>query len=172
MLIHSYRSFSTGKEVLLLLSFDNRMKIRYRPEEGKVALVHTLNGSGLATPRTFIALLETYQRADGSVEIPEALRPYLIRYASLQLPDGTRRVAGSTEATRGCKHRCRHCPIVPVYNGVFRIVLVAEHAEGEVVDRPAVAVEERLERHDVAVSEAPDQLLIGPARVVHSRAII
>ncbi len=54
-----------------------RMKIRYRPEEGKIALVHTLNGSALATPRTFIALLETYQQADGSVEIPAPLRPYM-----------------------------------------------------------------------------------------------
>lgn len=54
-----------------------RMKIRYRPESGKPALVHTLNGSGLATPRTFIALLEHYQRADGSVVLPDVLRPYL-----------------------------------------------------------------------------------------------
>ena len=54
-----------------------RMKIRYRPRDGKTTLVHTLNGSGLATPRTFIAVLETYQRADGSVEVPEALRPYM-----------------------------------------------------------------------------------------------
>lgn len=54
-----------------------RMKIRYRPSEGKVSLVHTLNGSGLATPRTFIAILETFQRANGSVEIPEVLRPYM-----------------------------------------------------------------------------------------------
>jgi seryl-tRNA synthetase len=54
-----------------------RMKIRYRLENGKPALVHTLNGSGLATPRTFIAILEHYQREDGSVEVPEALRPYL-----------------------------------------------------------------------------------------------
>jgi hypothetical protein len=38
------------------------------------------------------------------------------------MPDGTRRVVGSTEATRGCKHLCRHCPIVPVYNGVFRAI--------------------------------------------------
>jgi radical SAM superfamily enzyme YgiQ (UPF0313 family) len=38
------------------------------------------------------------------------------------MPDGTRRIMGSTDATRGCKHLCRHCPIVPVYNGVFRIV--------------------------------------------------
>lgn len=44
------------------------------------------------------------------------------RYATLSMPDGSRRIAGSTEATRGCKHRCRHCPIVPVYNGQFRVV--------------------------------------------------
>jgi seryl-tRNA synthetase len=54
-----------------------RMRIRYRQENGKPALVHTLNGSGLATPRTFIALLEQYQRADGSVQVPEVLRPWL-----------------------------------------------------------------------------------------------
>ena len=48
--------------------------------------------------------------------------PALDRYASLQLPTVTRRVAGYTEATRGCKHRCRHCPIVPVYDGQFRVV--------------------------------------------------
>ncbi len=48
--------------------------------------------------------------------------PPLGQYASLQLPDGTRRVVGTTEATRGCKHLCRHCPIVPVYNGQFRVV--------------------------------------------------
>jgi len=45
-------------------------------------------------------------------------------YATLQLPGGTRRVAGSTDATRGCKHSCRHCPIVPVYGGQFRVVPV------------------------------------------------
>ena len=48
--------------------------------------------------------------------------PPLSRYASLQLPDGTRRLVGYTEASRGCKHLCRHCPIVPVYDGQFRIV--------------------------------------------------
>ncbi|HET9192613.1 MAG TPA: CUAEP/CCAEP-tail radical SAM protein [Vicinamibacterales bacterium] len=46
----------------------------------------------------------------------------LQRYAALQMPDGTRRVVGTTEATRGCKHLCRHCPIVPVYRGAFRVV--------------------------------------------------
>ena len=48
--------------------------------------------------------------------------PDLTKYASLRMPDGTRRVIGSTDATRGCKHLCRHCPIVPVYNGQFRAV--------------------------------------------------
>jgi radical SAM superfamily enzyme YgiQ (UPF0313 family) len=47
--------------------------------------------------------------------------PPLTRYASVQLGGG-RRIAGYTEASRGCKHRCRHCPIVPVYDGRFRIV--------------------------------------------------
>lgn len=47
--------------------------------------------------------------------------PALSRYAGLQV-DGQKRVAGYTEASRGCKHRCRHCPIVPLYDGRFRIV--------------------------------------------------
>ena len=48
--------------------------------------------------------------------------PPLSRYATLHMPDGSRKVVGSTEASRGCKHLCRHCPIVPVYNGQFRVV--------------------------------------------------
>lgn len=55
-----------------------RMNARYRPTgEKKPGLVHTLNGSGLAVGRTMVAILETYQQADGSVEVPEALRPYM-----------------------------------------------------------------------------------------------
>ncbi len=55
-----------------------RAGIRYRPEQGaKPEYVHTLNGSGLALPRTVAALLETYQNPDGSVTIPEVLRPYM-----------------------------------------------------------------------------------------------
>ena len=55
-----------------------RMNLRYRPKKGaKPVFVHTLNGSGLALPRTFICLLENYQQSDGSVTIPEALRPYM-----------------------------------------------------------------------------------------------
>jgi seryl-tRNA synthetase len=57
-----------------------RMAIRYRPEAGaKPELVHTLNGSGLALARTVAAILETYQRPDGSVTVPEVLRPYMGR---------------------------------------------------------------------------------------------
>ena len=48
--------------------------------------------------------------------------PPLKSYAHLVLPSGEHRVAGYTEASRGCKHHCRHCPIVPVYQGMFRIV--------------------------------------------------
>ena len=55
-----------------------RMKARFKPAGGKgTRFVHTLNGSGLAVGRTLIALLEHYQRADGSVEMPTALRPYM-----------------------------------------------------------------------------------------------
>jgi len=48
--------------------------------------------------------------------------PPLKRYATLQMPDGTRRTVGYTEASRGCRHRCRHCPVVPIYEGQFRVV--------------------------------------------------
>jgi len=55
-----------------------RANIRYRPDKNeKVEFVHTLNGSGLAVGRTFSAILENYQQADGTVVIPEALRPYM-----------------------------------------------------------------------------------------------
>ena len=53
----------------------------------------------------------------------------LSRYATLQI-GSERRVAGYTEASRGCKHRCRHCPIVPVYDGRFRIVPIPSRAGG------------------------------------------
>ena len=55
-----------------------RMKARWRnPETGKPELVHTLNGSGLAVGRTLIAIMENFQRSDGSIEIPDVLRPYM-----------------------------------------------------------------------------------------------
>ena len=55
-----------------------RADIRYRPEQGeKPRFVHTLNGSGLALPRVMIAIMENYQQGDGSIVIPEVLRPYM-----------------------------------------------------------------------------------------------
>lgn len=54
-----------------------RANIRYKDAEGKMRHLHTLNGSGLATPRLMIALLETYQQADGRLKLPEALKPML-----------------------------------------------------------------------------------------------
>jgi len=54
-----------------------RMQARFKNAQGKNELVHTLNGSGLAVGRTLVAVLENYQNADGSITVPEALRPYL-----------------------------------------------------------------------------------------------
>ena len=55
-----------------------RANIRYKPADSKkTRFVHTLNGSGLAVGRTWVAIVENYQQADGSVVIPEALRPYM-----------------------------------------------------------------------------------------------
>jgi seryl-tRNA synthetase len=55
-----------------------RANIKYRPADGgRARFVHTLNGSGLGMPRTLIAVLEHYQQADGSVVVPEVLRPWM-----------------------------------------------------------------------------------------------
>ena len=54
-----------------------RLQARFKNAQGKNELVHTLNGSGLAVGRTLVAVLENYQQADGSVRVPEALRPYM-----------------------------------------------------------------------------------------------
>lgn len=54
-----------------------RAAIRFKEKGGKAQLVHTLNGSGLALPRTWIAVVENFQREDGAIDVPEVLRPYL-----------------------------------------------------------------------------------------------
>jgi seryl-tRNA synthetase len=54
-----------------------RMQARYRNEQGKPELLHTLNGSGLAVGRTLVAVLENHQQPDGSIRVPAALQPYL-----------------------------------------------------------------------------------------------
>ncbi len=60
-----------------------RMQARFRNAQGKPELVHTLNGSGLAVGRTLVAVMENYQRADGSIEIPAAVRPYMNGQAAI-----------------------------------------------------------------------------------------
>ena len=62
------------------------MHARFRNAQGKPELVHTLNGSGLAIGRTLVAVLENYQQADGSVDVPEALRTYMDGNARLTRP--------------------------------------------------------------------------------------
>ncbi|HNO73960.1 MAG TPA: serine--tRNA ligase, partial [Accumulibacter sp.] len=54
-----------------------RMQARYRNDRNRIELVHTLNGSGLAVGRTLVAVMENFQNSDGSIRVPEVLRPYL-----------------------------------------------------------------------------------------------
>ncbi len=72
---------NTYREISSCSNFEafqaRRMQARFRNEKGKPELVHTLNGSGLAVGRTLVAVLENYQNADGSVTVPEVLRPYM-----------------------------------------------------------------------------------------------
>ncbi|MDM8356194.1 serine--tRNA ligase [Pandoraea communis] len=72
---------NTYREISSCSNMENfqarRMQARFRNAQGKPELVHTLNGSGLAVGRTLVAVLENYQNADGSVTIPDVLRPYM-----------------------------------------------------------------------------------------------
>jgi seryl-tRNA synthetase len=72
---------NTYREISSCSNFESfqarRMQARFRNAQGKPELVHTLNGSGLAVGRTLVAVLENYQQADGSVLVPEVLRPYM-----------------------------------------------------------------------------------------------
>jgi seryl-tRNA synthetase len=71
----AYREIASSSNFLDFQA--RRANIRYKTAEKKTGFVHTLNSSGLPIGRTLVAILENYQRADGSVEIPEALRPYM-----------------------------------------------------------------------------------------------
>lgn len=79
---NTYREISSCSNMEAFQS--RRMQARWRIETGKTDFVHTLNGSGLAVGRTLVAVLENYQRADGGVDVPEALRPYMGGQAVLQ----------------------------------------------------------------------------------------
>jgi seryl-tRNA synthetase len=73
---NAYREISSCSNFLDFQA--RRGGIRYRPEgQKKSRLVHTLNGSGLAVGRTLVAIMENYQRQDGSIEIPGVLQPYM-----------------------------------------------------------------------------------------------
>ena len=109
-------------------------------EEGLVALVQRLVSGETSGPSSCAPPREALERSAakaGEGEQPEPVvstarqrfrvpdrsgLPDLSRYARLELANGERRIVGYTEASRGCQHLCRHCPIVPVYQGRFRIV--------------------------------------------------
>jgi seryl-tRNA synthetase len=78
---------NTYREISSCSNFDafqaRRMQARFRNEKSKPELAHTLNGSGLAVGRTLVAVLENYQRADGSIDVPAVLRPYMAGLASI-----------------------------------------------------------------------------------------
>ena len=87
-------------------------------ETGLVGLVRRLRAKEIGVQREPVISLA---KQDFLTPDRSGLPP-LSKYAFLELGDGLQRVVGYTEASRGCKHLCRHCPIVPVYNGRFRIV--------------------------------------------------
>jgi seryl-tRNA synthetase len=72
---HTYREISSCSNCEAFQA--RRMQTRFRNAQGKPELVHTLNGSGLAVGRTLVAVLENYQNEDGSITVPEVLRPYM-----------------------------------------------------------------------------------------------
>lgn len=81
---------NTYREISSCSNFESfqarRMQARFRADKGKPELLHTINGSGLAVGRTLVAILENYQNADGSITIPEALRPYMGGMEKLAAP--------------------------------------------------------------------------------------
>jgi radical SAM superfamily enzyme YgiQ (UPF0313 family) len=98
--------------------------------------VHTVLG-GEVEP-SLVSLVERLRAGDGQVQTEPVVNlsriefltpergalPPLAGYAHLQLPDGARKTVGFVEGSRGCKHLCRHCPVVPVYHGMFRVIPV------------------------------------------------
>ena len=87
-------------------------------EPGLVSLIRRLGSSGNKSQTEPVVDLSAVL-----FQIPDRSKlPELSRYAHLVLPDGGRKVVGFVEASRGCKHLCRHCPVVPVYQGRFRII--------------------------------------------------
>jgi hypothetical protein len=92
-------------------------------EEGLVSLAERLSRAPVRGNGTAAQSEPVISLARQKFLVPDRSNmPPLEKYARIVMPGGEQRVAGSTEATRGCKHLCRHCPIVPVYNGAFRAI--------------------------------------------------
>jgi len=96
---------------------------------------------GPEAERELVALVTNEPRTSNperrTTRVPDrAGLPPLSRYAALQMPDGSRRIVGNTDTTKGCKHVCRHCPIVPVYQGRFSAIpvdIVMEDIRSQVI---------------------------------------
>jgi radical SAM superfamily enzyme YgiQ (UPF0313 family) len=108
-------------------------------EPGLVSLADRLSRNGAAAPGAQPEPAIALERLPFLVP-DRGMLPAPRRYAHLRMPDGTTRVTGATEATRGCKHRCRHCPIVPVYGGRF-FVVQPEVVLADVAQQVAAGVE-------------------------------
>ena len=93
-------------------------------EEGLAHLAERLAHDGTGSGTSLVPQPEpliSFARQKFILPDRRGLAP-LVKYSHVLLPSGEHRIAGYTEASRGCKHLCRHCPIVPVYKGVFRVV--------------------------------------------------
>ena len=125
--VAAYGLYATLNEVLLR---ERGVQIVLGPEaEQDLVTIAAATAKAVAVQSAAVAVQTPVRSATrlprlDFVQPDRAGLPALDRYASLQMPDGTRKVVGATDATRGCKHRCRHCPIVPVYDGQFRVVAV------------------------------------------------
>src|SRR5271154_1889057 len=110
---------SLGVQTLLGGEFENGLVSL--AEQLSSTLAEPVSGSQNGAPQVQTQPLISLERL--AFEVPDrAGLPPIEKYAHLVIPGAGYRVVGSTEASRGCKHLCRHCPIVPVYKGVFRIV--------------------------------------------------
>ena len=89
LLLVAHTVHNDGENEVIRIISARRAGIRFKGAKGKSEFVHTLNGSALAIGRTWVAIVENYQRADGSVDVPEALKPYL--NAELISKDGSAR---------------------------------------------------------------------------------
>jgi radical SAM superfamily enzyme YgiQ (UPF0313 family) len=89
--------------------------------EFEAALAEFVRSVWHGSPARDLPLQVSLDRLQFRVPDRQGLPP-LEKYAALVLPSGERRIVGYTEASRGCKHLCRHCPVVPVYGGQFRVV--------------------------------------------------